>query len=145
MIWNLIGFIESSGPAQLRCFVVIDEAHRMVSGSGSAIDKLLREGRKFGIGVILASQQPEDFTSVAFSNTATKLIFQISDDNSAVSKRLHRKLHMPMPFSELYTTITTLPRGEAFAITNNHGAVIKFAGFAERFANNETHRGRKNE
>jgi DNA phosphorothioation-dependent restriction protein DptH len=133
MIWNLLGFLESTGPSKLRCFVVIDEAHRMISGPGSAIDKLLREGRKFGVGVILASQQPEDFTPVAFSNTATKLIFQISDDNSAISRRLYRKLHAPMAFSELYKIITTLPRGEAFAITGNKGAVVKFAGFTERF------------
>jgi DNA phosphorothioation-dependent restriction protein DptH len=133
MIWNLIGFAESSGPDRLRCFVVIDEAHRMVSGPGSAVDKLLREGRKFGIGVILASQQPEDFTAIAFSNTATKLMFQISDDKATVSKRLHRKLQTPMPFSELYTIVTTLPRGEVFAITNNLGGVIKFTSFKQRF------------
>jgi hypothetical protein len=41
---------------------------------GSPVEKLLREGRKFGLGLILASQQPEDLSPVAFANTATKIV-----------------------------------------------------------------------
>jgi Helicase HerA, central domain len=125
LLWNFLAFLESAGPSLLKCFVVIDEAHRMPSDEGSAIDRLLREGRKFGAGAILASQQPEDFTAVAFSNTATKLVFQISDDNSSVAKQLHRKLKTPIPFLQIHKTITTLDRGRAFALTNNAGNVIK--------------------
>jgi DNA phosphorothioation-dependent restriction protein DptH len=29
LLWNLIGFIESVGPGPLRCFVVLDEAHKL--------------------------------------------------------------------------------------------------------------------
>jgi DNA phosphorothioation-dependent restriction protein DptH len=72
LLWNLIGFIEALGPGPLRCFVILDEAHKLSFSPGSPVEKLLREGRKFGLGLILASQQPEDFSSVAFANTATK-------------------------------------------------------------------------
>src|SRR5262249_17270794 len=66
LLWNLIGYIEALGPSPLRCFIVLDEAHKLSFDQGSPIEKLLREGRKFGLGIILASQQPEDFSSVAF-------------------------------------------------------------------------------
>jgi DNA phosphorothioation-dependent restriction protein DptH len=134
LLWNLLAYLESSGPQPLRCFVVIDEAHRMPTGNGSAVERLLREGRKFGIGIILASQQPEDFTSIAFSNTATKLIFQIGDEKSTVTKQLFKKLKTPMSFLELHRIITTLDRGWAFALTHNAGSVIRVASLNERFA-----------
>ena len=76
LLWNLIGFIEAMGPSPLRCFVVLDEAHKLSFDRGSPVEKLLREGRKFGLGLILASQQPEEFIPVAFANTATKVVFQ---------------------------------------------------------------------
>lgn len=88
LLWNLIGFVESVGPGPVRCFVVLDEAHKLTFVPGSPTEKLLREGRKFGLGLMLASQQPEDFSRVAFANTATKMIFQVGDDRSAVSRQV---------------------------------------------------------
>jgi hypothetical protein len=84
LLWNLIGFIEALGPGPLRCFVVLDEAHKLSFDRGSPVEKLLREGRKFGLGLILASQQPEDFSPVAFANTATKIVFQVGDERSTI-------------------------------------------------------------
>lgn len=134
LLWNLLAYLESVGPHSLRCFVVIDEAHRIPTGNGSAVERLLREGRKFGIGLILASQQPEDFTSIAFSNTATKLVFQISDEKSSVTRQLFKKLKTPLPVPELSKAITTLDRGYAFAVTYNTGYVVKMASLSERFS-----------
>ena len=46
----------------------------------------MREGRKFGLGVILASQQPDDFSPVAFSNTATVSISITSVNDAPVAR-----------------------------------------------------------
>jgi DNA phosphorothioation-dependent restriction protein DptH len=46
LLWNLIGFIEAMGPGPLRCFVVLDEAHKLSFDRGSPVEKLLREGRR---------------------------------------------------------------------------------------------------
>jgi DNA phosphorothioation-dependent restriction protein DptH len=51
LLWNLIGFIEALGPGPLRCFVILDEAHKLSFNPGSPVEKLLREGRKFGLGL----------------------------------------------------------------------------------------------
>ena len=132
LLWNLIGFVESLGPGPMRCFVVLDEAHKLAFSAGSPAEKLLREGRKFGLGLILASQQPEDFSAVAFGNTATKLVFQVSDERSAISRQLAKKVAGSHTFLEISQLITRLPRGTAFFLTENSGRVVQIMPFAER-------------
>lgn len=132
LLWNLIGFIESMGPGPLRCFVILDEAHKLSFNPGSPVEKLLREGRKFGLGLILASQQPEDFSPMAFANTATKIVFQVGDERSTISRQLHRKIKNAHSFGEIYQLITKLPRGWAYVVTENVGRVVQVASFPKR-------------
>jgi DNA phosphorothioation-dependent restriction protein DptH len=134
LLWNLMGFIEAAGPGPRRCFVVLDEAHKLALVPGSPAEKLLREGRKFGVGLILASQQPEDFSSVAFANTATKMVFQVGDDKSVVSRRLARKVVNSHSFAEIAEVITRLPRGWAYFISENIGRVVRVHSFEQRMA-----------
>jgi len=134
LLWNLIGFIEALGPGPLRCFVILDEAHKPLFTPGSPVEKLSREGRKFGLGLILASQQPEDFSPVAFANTATKIVFQVGDERSTISRQLHRKIKSAHSFGEIYQLITNLPRGWAYVVTENVGRVVRVASFPERVA-----------
>jgi DNA phosphorothioation-dependent restriction protein DptH len=134
LLWNLIGFVESLGPGPLRCFVVLDEAHKLAFMPGSPVEKLLREGRKFGLGLILASQQPEDFSSVAFANTATKMVFQVGDAKSAVSRQLARKVVNSHALAEIAELITRLPRGWAYFVSENVGRVVRIHTFEERLA-----------
>jgi DNA phosphorothioation-dependent restriction protein DptH len=114
--------------------VVLDEAHKLALVPGSPAEKLLREGRKFGLGLILASQQPEDFSRVAFANTATKMVFQIGDDKSVVSRRLARKVVNSHSFAEITELITRLPRGWAYFISENVGRIVRIHSFKERMA-----------
>jgi len=57
---------------KIRLYCILDEAHRMVY-AGSPIDKLMREARKYGIGVILASQRATDFNEVLLANSGAIL------------------------------------------------------------------------
>lgn len=138
LLWSLIGYVESLGPSSLRCFVVLDEAHRLSFDVGSPTEKLLREGRKFGLGLILASQQPEDFSPVAFGNTATKLVFQVGDANGVISRQLHRKLRNSHSFLDVANVITKLPRGWAYVVSKNVGRVVQIASFGQRLVQNRT-------
>ena len=72
------------------------------------MEKILREGRKFGLGVILASQQPEDFSGVAFTNTATS-VFQIADQSGAVARHLQRKVKNGHSYDYIAKTLGTFP------------------------------------
>jgi len=132
LLWNLIGYLEALGPGPLRCFIVLDEAHKLSFAAGSPVEKLLREGRKFGLGIILASQQSEDFSPVAFANTATKLVFQVGDERGTISRQLHRKVTNSQSFNRIYDIITKLPRGHAYAVTDNKGLVVSVASLEDR-------------
>jgi DNA phosphorothioation-dependent restriction protein DptH len=132
LLWNLIGFLESIGPGPLRCMVLLDEAHRLSFATNSPVEKLLREGRKFGAGVVLASQQPEDFSSVAFANTATKLIFNVMDDRGAVARQVAKKAAGDTDFVKLLRRLGNLPRGTACFVTQSSAAIVQVASFEER-------------
>ena len=115
----------------MSAFVVLDEAHRLSFDEGSPVERLLREGRKFGLGVVLASQQPSDFGPIAFANTAAKLIFQVDDDRGFVSRQLARKTrtHSQRQLEEI---ITRLPRGTAYAVLGNTGRLVQIEPFEDR-------------
>jgi DNA phosphorothioation-dependent restriction protein DptH len=132
LLWSFIRFVEVQGPGPLRCFVVLDEAHRLSFAAGSPIERVLREGRKFGLGAILASQQPEDFNSVAFANTATKIVFQVADDRRTVSKLIQRRSRTLDSMLSISDTIARLPRGCAYVVVNNAGEVVRIADFDRR-------------
>ena len=135
LLWNLIGYLESIGPAPLRCFIVLDEAHRLSFGENSPVERLLREGRKFGVGIILASQQPEDFSPVAYSNTATKLIFSLVDRTGDVARQIALRTPEQVSIAGLIKALGTLPRGTGIFISNATSAVIRVFTMEERQGN----------
>jgi DNA phosphorothioation-dependent restriction protein DptH len=131
LLWHLIQYSETAGLQRLRAFVVLDEAHRLSSEDGSPVEKLLREARKFGIGLILASQQPEDFTNVAISNTATKLVFQVTDPRATFARMLGRKTR-EFSWPQVADVITRLPKGHAYFLGGNSGRVVAITSLEDR-------------
>lgn len=132
LLWDLYNYLISEGPKPLRLFCVLDEAHNLSFEKDSPVDKLVREGRKFGIGLIFASQQPEDFSFTTYSNTATKLVFQVLDDTKKVSKRLALKCKNFSNPNRVLETISKLPRGRAFFVTQNVGSIVDVLSIEER-------------
>lgn len=130
LVWNLIGYLESLGPGSLRAVVLLDEAHRLSFSANSPVEKLLREGRKFGLGIILASQQPDDFSPVAFSNTASKLVFSIFDTRGAFARQVFRKNDAASAI--LLHRLQGLRRGEAAFITLNIVSMVKIDDLPQR-------------
>jgi DNA phosphorothioation-dependent restriction protein DptH len=65
---------------RLRLAVVLDEAHRLAKDI--TLPKLMKEGRKFGIAVIVASQGINDFHQDILSNAGTKVIFRVNYPDS---------------------------------------------------------------
>ena len=65
---------------KLRLAIVLDEAHRLARDV--TLPKLMKEGRKFGIAVIVASQGLADFHPDILSNAGTKVIFRTNYPDS---------------------------------------------------------------
>ena len=58
-----------------RLFIIIDEAWKLL-GKNSGIETIIREGRKYTTGIILASQLLEDIKSNSLSNVASIFVFR---------------------------------------------------------------------
>lgn len=60
-------------PHRLERLLVLDEAWRLVNSP--KLEPLMREGRAFGLGVIIATQFPRDLPEAIAGSTATRLFF----------------------------------------------------------------------
>ena len=67
-----------SANALPRLFVVVDEAWKIASDERSDVVSIVREGRKYGFGLIVASQSPTDVHKSIFSNAGTMLLFRLT-------------------------------------------------------------------
>ncbi len=59
---------------QLRLAVVLDEAHRLARDV--TLPKIMKEGRKYGVAVVVASQGVDDFHKDVLGNAGTKVAFR---------------------------------------------------------------------
>ncbi|TQM08976.1 helicase HerA domain-containing protein [Pseudonocardia kunmingensis] len=59
---------------RLRLAVVLDEAHRLARDV--TLPKIMKEGRKYGVAVVVASQGVDDFHKDVLSNAGTKVAFR---------------------------------------------------------------------
>lgn len=57
-----------------RLAIVLDEAHRL--SKDPTIPKIMKEGRKFGVVVLLVSQSMDDFAPQVIDNAGTKIAFR---------------------------------------------------------------------
>jgi DNA phosphorothioation-dependent restriction protein DptH len=71
------------GPTnQMRVFAVVDEAHKL--SYEETLTELIREARKYGVGVLLASQSVKDFDRVVFDMVGTKIALQLEGDDAKI-------------------------------------------------------------
>ncbi|MEM2909083.1 MAG: ATP-binding protein [Candidatus Bilamarchaeaceae archaeon] len=71
---RLTGYVEEKG---IRLFIVLDEAWKIAKEENSDAVMIVREGRKYNFGMIIASQNPTDISETIFSNAGTTFIFKI--------------------------------------------------------------------
>lgn len=68
------GWAKSKG---LRLIVVLDEAWKISKEDNSDAVMIVREGRKYNFGMIIASQNPTDISEAIFSNVGTTFILKV--------------------------------------------------------------------
>ena len=73
----------SHGPTdKLRLFAVIDEAHKL--SYDETLTELIREARKYGVGILLASQSVKDFDRIVFDMVGTKIALQLEGEDAKI-------------------------------------------------------------
>ena len=71
---RVMGWAKKKG---LRLLVVLDEAWKISRDENSDAVMIVREGRKYNFGLIIASQNPTDIAETIFSNVGTTFILKI--------------------------------------------------------------------
>jgi DNA phosphorothioation-dependent restriction protein DptH len=112
---------------RLRLAIVLDEAHRLAKDT--TLPRLMKEGRKFGISVIVASQGMGDFHPDVLGNAGTKVIFRV---NYPESRKVSGFIRIRQG-QDLAERIEQLPIGSAYVQTPEmtYGSVVKMYSLAE--------------
>ena len=100
--------------------IVCEEAHRYVPNRGdaqyevaqSAVRRLAREGRKYGLGLVLVSQRPADIEGTVISQCNSWLVLRLS--NSTDQEHVSRFL--PDSLTGMTKMLSSLPRQEALFV-----------------------------
>lgn len=95
----------------MKLAVVLDEAHRMARDV--TLPKIMKEGRKYGAGMIVASQNVDDFHADVLGNAGTKIVFRT---NFPASKKVSNFLR-GRKGSDLSQEIEKLNVGVAYVST----------------------------
>ncbi len=77
-LWDYLYSLKPVNKPELRVILILDEGH-YYTFDGSPIDQMIREGRKYGLSVILASQNLKDFKENVINNTALKIALKVED------------------------------------------------------------------
>lgn len=112
---------------RLQLAIVLDEAHRLAKDI--TLPKLMKEGRKFGVSVIVASQGMGDFHPDVLGNAGTKIIFRMNYPESRKVSGFIRG-HQGQDLSQ---RIEQLSIGNAYVQTPDmmYGCVVKMYPLVE--------------
>lgn len=93
--------------------VVLEEAHRYLSAetgnAAAVVERVVKEGRKFGVGLMLVSQRPSEIRSTVLSQVGTFFVLRLSN---STDRGLVRST-VPDNLGGLFDSVPALRTGEA--------------------------------
>ncbi len=103
------------GSSKLRCLVYMDEVYGFVPPNAMPPSKkpiltLLKQARAFGVGVVLATQNPVDLDYKAMSNAGTWMIGRLQTENDKA--RIIEGLQASGPIGDIEKAVGTLGKRE---------------------------------
>jgi DNA helicase HerA-like ATPase len=114
-VWQTAGE-RASDPVVLVC----EEAHRYVPNSGEAqyeaaqeaIRRIAKEGRKYGVGLLLVSQRPSEVEATVLSQCNSWIVLRVTNE----ADREHVKAILPDSMAGLTKMLSGLRRQEAIFV-----------------------------
>jgi hypothetical protein len=105
---------KSEGGISRPLLVVMDEAHRYLSKEASGaglqiVQRIMREGRKFGVGAMVISQRPSDVNETVLSQCGTYIALRLSN----VADRAKVQASLPDSLAGIVESLPILRIGEA--------------------------------
>jgi len=96
-----------------RAVVVVEEAHRFIGGRATALGRLFREGRKFGITSVITTQSPTDLSSDIYVNSRYIVSFSVTDARGVNYLAQTISGGSKPIYASVRKVLTRLKRGEA--------------------------------
>ena len=120
MLFSLKVWQTSDERASSPLLLVCEEAHRYVPNSGEAqyeaaqdaMRRLAKEGRKYGIGLMLVSQRPSEVEATVLSQCNTWIVLRVTNE----SDREHVRSILPDSMAGLTKMLSGLRRQEAIFV-----------------------------
>lgn len=118
ILWDLYGHLQSKGKKTDPKVIVLDEVQNLDHKEGSPLSKYLREGRKFGLSLILATQtmsnMKKDERDRMF-NAAHKLFFRPADTELKAFAEI-AALATRQKVDDWMRKLSSLSKGECYSI-----------------------------
>ena len=99
--------------------IIIDEAHRLLytEKSETVVRQIVQEGRKYGVFILLITQNPLDIDPRVLNNIASRIVFRMTEKKNLdyVTKLLLGDYLSKREYAKLYETIKGLPTGTGIA------------------------------
>ncbi|MBN2886825.1 MAG: type IV secretion system DNA-binding domain-containing protein, partial [Chromatiaceae bacterium] len=127
VLWDLWDYAQSSGSKNRPIPIVLDEVQNLDHSDDSPIDKMLREGRKFGLAMILATQTTSQFNAEQrdrLFQAGHKLFFKPATSEIDRFATLLSQATPGMSKADWAQRLNSLEKGECWSL----GPVLKSAG-----------------
>lgn len=119
-LFNLKVWQEPEERAADPVLLVCEEAHRYVPNRGEAqyeaaqeaIRRIAKEGRKYGVGLLLVSQRPSEVEATVLSQCSSWIVLRVTND----SDREHVRAILPDSMAGLTKMLSGLRRQEAIFV-----------------------------
>jgi DNA helicase HerA-like ATPase len=111
----------SEGGRERPLLIVLEEAHRYLNDSndaaGEIIERIVKEGRKFGVGTLIVSQRPSEIRPTVLSQLGSFIVHRLSNS----SDRGLVPATLPDNLAGLFDVVPILRTGEALVT----GEIVK--------------------
>ncbi|MFI4963364.1 MAG: ATP-binding protein, partial [Legionellales bacterium] len=118
VLWDLYGYLQSKGKKTDPKVIVLDEVQNLDHQEGSPLSKYLREGRKFGVSLVLATQtmsnMKKDERDRMF-NAGHKLFFKPADTELKAFAEIAAISTRQKP-EDWVSKLAILKKGECYSI-----------------------------
>jgi DNA phosphorothioation-dependent restriction protein DptH len=133
VLWDLYDYARRTGNKNRPIPVVLDEIHNLDHSPDSPIDKMIREGRKFGLSMILATQDIEKFSNEERSRlfmAGHKLFFKPADSEIKKFAELLSIKDARVSKNEWSERLSKLQKGQCWSL----GPVLTSSGILKEKA-----------
>jgi len=121
ILWNLYGHLQAKGTKTDPKVLVLDEVQNLDHSDGSPLSKYIREGRKFGVSLIMATQTLSKFNKderAQLFNASCKLFFKPSptEINSFATLAAQEDQQGGRSVQDWIRNLSALSKGECFFV-----------------------------